>query len=189
MAAEHGRILVSHDENTMPMSGLTGLVGYSAGLRKIAIASDAPGFRANSSPKGTPNRFTASPLSRLTLSFQDPHQQLGGMANFDTLGHMGYSQSRNSGGSIMNVHLTPELEQLVQTRVKSGRYNSASEVVREALRLLEQRDEVFTLRKAEIRKQLEEGWQSAKSGDLVDGDEVFNRIDAELEVMKRATRK
>jgi len=89
----------------------------------------------------------------------------------------------------MNVHLTPELEQLVQTRVKSGRYNSASEVVREALRLLEQRDEVFTLRKAEIRKQLEEGWQSAKSGDLVDGDEVFNRIDAELEVMKRATRK
>ena len=89
----------------------------------------------------------------------------------------------------MNVHLTPELEQLVQTRVKSGRYNSASEVVREALRLLEQRDEVFTLRKAEIRKQLEEGWQSAKSGDLVDGDEVFNRIDAELEVMKRAMRK
>ncbi len=40
----------------------------------------------------------------------------------------------------MNVHLTPELEQLVQTKVQSGRYNSASEVVREALRLMEQRD-------------------------------------------------
>ena len=89
----------------------------------------------------------------------------------------------------MNVHLAPELEQLVQTRVKSGRYNSASEVVREALRLLEQRDEVFTLRKNEIRKQIEEGWHSAKRGKLVDGDEVFNRIDAELEVMKRAIRK
>jgi antitoxin ParD1/3/4 len=70
----------------------------------------------------------------------------------------------------MNVHLTPELEQFVQNKMKSGRYNSASEVVREALRLLEERDEVFTLRKDEIRKQIEEGWQSAKRGEFVDGD-------------------
>ena len=89
----------------------------------------------------------------------------------------------------MKVHLTPELEQLVQNRVKSGRYNSASEVVREALRLLEQRDEVFTLRKDEIRKQIEEGWHSAKRGEFVDGDEVFDRMDAELEVMERAASK
>ena len=40
----------------------------------------------------------------------------------------------------MNVHLTAELETLVQNKVKSGRYNSASEVVREALRLFEERD-------------------------------------------------
>ena len=40
----------------------------------------------------------------------------------------------------MNVHLIPELEQLVQSKVKSGRYNSASEVLREALRLPEKRD-------------------------------------------------
>jgi hypothetical protein len=39
----------------------------------------------------------------------------------------------------MNVHLTPELEQLVHSKVESGRYNSASEVVRDALRLMEQR--------------------------------------------------
>ena len=89
----------------------------------------------------------------------------------------------------MNVHLTPELEQLVQSKVKSGRYNSASEVVREALRLLEQRDEVFALRKDEIRKQIEEGWHSAKRGEFVDGDEVFKRIDAELEVLERSAQK
>jgi antitoxin ParD1/3/4 len=76
----------------------------------------------------------------------------------------------------MNVHLTPDLEQFVQNKMKSGCYNSASEVVREALRLLEERDEVFTLRKDEIRKQIEEGWQSAKRGEFVDGDEVFERI-------------
>jgi len=40
----------------------------------------------------------------------------------------------------MNVSLTPELEKFVSAKVGSGRYNSASEVVREALRLLEERD-------------------------------------------------
>jgi antitoxin ParD1/3/4 len=89
----------------------------------------------------------------------------------------------------MNVHLTPELEQLVQSKVKTGRYNSATEVLREALRLLEHRDEIFTRRKDEIREQIEEGWQSAESGDLVDGDEVFDRFDAELEAMERSAPK
>ena len=87
----------------------------------------------------------------------------------------------------MNVDLTPELEQLVQGKVKSGRYGSASDVVRDALRLLEQRDEVFTLRRDEIRLQIEEGWQSAQRGELVDGDEVFDRMDAELEAIERST--
>ena len=89
----------------------------------------------------------------------------------------------------MNVHVPPELEQLIQKRVNSGQYNSATEVVGEALRLLEQRDEVFTVRKTEFRKQIEEGWQSAKRGEFVDGDEVFDRIDAELEALDRSTPK
>ncbi len=41
----------------------------------------------------------------------------------------------------MNVSLTPELERLVDEKVKSGLYQTASEVVREALRLLNTRDE------------------------------------------------
>ena len=40
----------------------------------------------------------------------------------------------------MNVSLTPELEDLVNEKVRSGLYQTASEVVREALRLLRQRD-------------------------------------------------
>jgi antitoxin ParD1/3/4 len=40
----------------------------------------------------------------------------------------------------MNVSLTPELDEFVAAKVESGRYNSASEVVREALRLLEEHD-------------------------------------------------
>jgi antitoxin ParD1/3/4 len=88
----------------------------------------------------------------------------------------------------MNIHLTLELEKLIQSKVESGCYSSASEVVREALHILEQRDEVFAIRKEEIRTQIEEGWQSAKRGELVDGDEVFDRIDAELEAMGRSSR-
>ena len=41
----------------------------------------------------------------------------------------------------MNVSLTPELEALVTEKVRSGLYQTASEVVREALRLLKQRDD------------------------------------------------
>jgi antitoxin ParD1/3/4 len=41
----------------------------------------------------------------------------------------------------MNVSLTPELEELVNEKVRSGFYHTASEVVREALRLLKQRDD------------------------------------------------
>ena len=76
----------------------------------------------------------------------------------------------------MNVHLTTELEQLVKTKVKSGRYNSASEVVREALRLLEERDQLLELRKEAIRQQIDAGWESRR-GDGVDGEAFF----AELE--------
>jgi antitoxin ParD1/3/4 len=48
----------------------------------------------------------------------------------------------------MNVSLTPQLEALVRSKVESGRYNNASEVVREALRLLESRDRLERLRAA-----------------------------------------
>jgi putative addiction module CopG family antidote len=41
---------------------------------------------------------------------------------------------------IMNISLTPDLEELVQQKVKSGRYPSANEVVRAALQLLEQKE-------------------------------------------------
>ena len=48
----------------------------------------------------------------------------------------------------MNVSLTPELEDLVRHKVRTGLYNNASEVVREALRLLDERDRSMRLRDA-----------------------------------------
>jgi antitoxin ParD1/3/4 len=59
----------------------------------------------------------------------------------------------------MNVSLTPELEKIVAERVASGRYASASEVIREALRLLDERDQLNQLRQDVHRglEQLDQG--------------------------------
>lgn len=54
----------------------------------------------------------------------------------------------------MNVSLTPELEELVSAKVQTGRYSSASEVVREALRLLEDRDQAKATQVAEFNGEL-----------------------------------
>jgi antitoxin ParD1/3/4 len=72
----------------------------------------------------------------------------------------------------MNVHLTPELERLVQNKVQSGRYNSASEVVREALRLIDQKDELRSIQLQELRSRVDKGLAQAERGEGADG-EIF----------------
>jgi len=76
----------------------------------------------------------------------------------------------------MNVSLTPELEELIQRRVRSGRYTSASEVVREALRLLDDRDELRALRMDELRVRVAAGLDSLDRGTGLDGELVFDEI-------------
>src|SRR5216684_3714368 len=58
------------------------------------------------------------------------------------------------GESLMNISLTHELEKFVSKKVDSGMYHSASEVVRDGLRLLKERDEIHRDRLAELRKQI-----------------------------------
>ena len=57
----------------------------------------------------------------------------------------------------INVSLTPQLEELVQQRVRSGRYSSASEVVRAALRLLEAHDREQEARIAQLHSDVGAG--------------------------------
>ena len=64
----------------------------------------------------------------------------------------------------MNVSLTAKLKALVEERVRSGRYQSASEVVREALRLLEDVDEVRAVRLKELRKEIAAGLRDLDRG-------------------------
>jgi antitoxin ParD1/3/4 len=67
----------------------------------------------------------------------------------------------------MNVSLTPELEKFVSTKVGSGRYNSASEVVREALRLLEEHDRNRAAQLAEFNQELGRRLASLDRGESV----------------------
>jgi antitoxin ParD1/3/4 len=67
----------------------------------------------------------------------------------------------------MNISLTPELKKMISDKVASGRYHSASEVVREALRLLEQHDEVYQARLEQLRKELDIGIEQLDRGERV----------------------
>jgi antitoxin ParD1/3/4 len=64
---------------------------------------------------------------------------------------------------VMNVSLTPELEAMIRQRVESGRYNNASEVVRDALRHLEEHERLQNLRTL-----LTVGEDDVRRGNLVD---------------------
>ena len=76
----------------------------------------------------------------------------------------------------MNVSLTPELEQFVQSRVASGLYQTASEVIREGLRLLEERERARDAALEELRTKIRRGAEQADRGELLDGEAVFEEI-------------
>jgi len=81
----------------------------------------------------------------------------------------------------MNVSLTPELEHLVHAKVQSGRYLSASEVVREGLRLLEERDRLFEMRLADLQQKVTVGVDQADRGELLDEEDVFAELEADTQ--------
>jgi antitoxin ParD1/3/4 len=77
---------------------------------------------------------------------------------------------------FMNVSLTPELEDLIAQKVQSGRYTSASEVIREALRLLEEQDQLRQQRLDAIRREIDEGLAQLDRGEGIPGDQVRARL-------------
>ena len=85
----------------------------------------------------------------------------------------------------MNVSLTRELEQYVNKKVSSGLYTSASEVVREGLRLLRERDQAAAVQLDEVRKKIAEGLDQLKRGDVVSA----SQLRTELHERSRARRR
>jgi antitoxin ParD1/3/4 len=70
-----------------------------------------------------------------------------------------------------SVNLTPELDRFVATKIKSGRYEDASEVVRAGLRKLEREEEEHAAKLAALRSSIDEGDASG-----VAAGNVFGRV-------------
>lgn len=82
----------------------------------------------------------------------------------------------------MHVSLTPKLEELVRQKVESGLYNNASEVIREALRIMAEHDEVYQLKLKNLRDALAAGEADVAAGRVVEisGDKELNEFFARL---------
>ncbi len=87
----------------------------------------------------------------------------------------------------MNVSLTTPMEKFVRQKVAVGEYETASEVVREALRLLRHRDEVW---KSEVDCKIKAGLESARAGRMVPlGQARAEMVDFKKKFLKNRPRK
>jgi antitoxin ParD1/3/4 len=82
----------------------------------------------------------------------------------------------------MNISLTPKLENFVKSKVKTGDYNNASEVVREALRVLQERESDRRVQLGALKRLIREG---EKSGDPILWDPEAIKTKARTRVRKR----
>ena len=82
----------------------------------------------------------------------------------------------------MNVSLTPSLEQFVRDRAESGDYNNASEVVRDAIRLLRRVEERRALKMERLRAAIRDGDEALARGEFTDlnSDRELDEFFAEL---------
>lgn len=82
----------------------------------------------------------------------------------------------------MNISLTEELESLINEKVNSGMYHSASEVVREGLRLLSEQDEIRRIRLEALREEISKGTEQLIRGEVnvyCSGKELAEKVKAE----------
>jgi len=88
----------------------------------------------------------------------------------------------------ISVSFTPQQAEFLATCVASGRYQSTSEVVREGLRLLEDRQERRQVELERARALIQEGADQLDRGQVVDGEIFFREWDEELDALEAAQR-
>jgi antitoxin ParD1/3/4 len=76
------------------------------------------------------------------------------------------SPARIRSVEAMNISLTPELEKYVSGKVQGGMYHSASEVIREGLRLLKEKDELHQKKLEDLRREIQIGIDQADRGQV-----------------------
>lgn len=81
----------------------------------------------------------------------------------------------------MTITLTPDLEDFVKAKVASGSYSSAREVIQQGLRLLEDIESMLDVPASELSAQIAVGLEQADRGELLDGEEVLQELEALLD--------
>jgi antitoxin ParD1/3/4 len=80
----------------------------------------------------------------------------------------------------MNVSVGKDLESYVRSKVESGDYATASEVVRDGLRLLREKELLFEARLQSLRGEIQKGIDQIERGELLDGEAVMAELRAKL---------
>ena len=84
----------------------------------------------------------------------------------------------------MNISLTEHFNQYIEEKVKSGRYYSASEVVRSALRLMQERDSQLENEAAYLKEKINEGLESGPS-EIFYADQFLNEMNEKYQTKKK----
>jgi antitoxin ParD1/3/4 len=82
-------------------------------------------------------------------------------------------------GMAISAELGGKLESVVDELVRNGRYNSKSEVLREGVRLVQERE----ARLAQLDAAIQKGLDDVEAGRVVDADEVFDRLEKKYGAM------
>lgn len=77
----------------------------------------------------------------------------------------------------LNVSLNPHFENMIKAKVESGLYNSASEVIREGLRLLEEQDSLRQIKLEMLRAEIQLG---RNSKNWIAEEDVFNGLEKNI---------
>jgi antitoxin ParD1/3/4 len=80
----------------------------------------------------------------------------------------------------MNVSVGQEFEEFVRSKVESGDYASVSEVVRDGLRLLREKEKLFEARLHSLRGEIQKGIDQIEQGEVRDGETVMAELRAKL---------
>jgi antitoxin ParD1/3/4 len=91
-----------------------------------------------------------------------------------------YKKLHASGGFAVNVSVGREFEEFVRAKVESGDYASASEVVRDGLRLLREKEQLFEARLQAIRGDIQKGIDQIEAGQSRGGETVMAELKAKL---------
>jgi antitoxin ParD1/3/4 len=80
----------------------------------------------------------------------------------------------------MQVTLPPELELIVSRQLNSGKYQNAIEVIRTAIELLEQQEDIYQGRLGQLQQAAQVGWEASQRDEVVDGNIAMEQIRSNL---------